>query len=64
MWHAAYEQYCKMVESGIYENIYTNFDIEYTIESAANYNKELIKNTNHDNKNIIINRSININLLD
>ena len=64
MWHSAYEQYCKMVESGIYENIYTNFDIEYTIESAANYNKELIKNTNYDNKNIIINRSININLLD
>ena len=64
MWHAAYEKYCKMVESGIYESIYTNFDIEYTLESASKYNKELIKNTNHDNKNIIINRSININLLD
>lgn len=64
MWHSAYEQYCKMVESGIYESIYTNFDIEYTYEAAQNYNKELIKNTNYDNKNIIINRSINNNLLD
>jgi hypothetical protein len=63
-WCDAYEMYCKMINNELYQNIKTNFDTDYTLESAQFYNNQLKKNTKNDNKSYNINRIIDIDLLD